>query len=252
MRCQTRVSGAGAIGGAARQRRQALVRPESGVRMDCIAHRGFAGAAPENTIDAVRRAAAVADWIEVDVRRCGSGELVACHDETVDRVTDGTGPVAAHSADELADLDVLGSGAGVPTLRAAFEAVPDDVGLNVEVKEAGLAADLDKVVSTQRNDVLVSAFDPEALAAVAEACAVPVAVLFASDPAAGLETARELDAAAVHPHWDLCDEAFVDRVHDAGVAVNAWTVADERAARAVRAAGVDGVITDHPRFCPDC
>ena len=65
--------------------------------MRLIAHRGFAAVHPENTVRAVRAAARVADAVEVDVRRCATGELVVIHDATVDRVTDGTGPVADHS-----------------------------------------------------------------------------------------------------------------------------------------------------------
>ena len=54
--------------------------------MRLIAHRGFAGVNPENTLQAVEAAAGVADAIEVDVRRCESGDLVVIHDETVDRL----------------------------------------------------------------------------------------------------------------------------------------------------------------------
>ena len=55
--------------------------------MRLIAHRGFAETFPENTVLAVREAARWADAIEVDVRRCGSGEIVCLHDATVDRVS---------------------------------------------------------------------------------------------------------------------------------------------------------------------
>ena len=89
--------------------------------MRCIAHRGFAKVNPENTVTAVRSAAEHTDVIEIDVRRCGSGELVVIHDETVERVTDGTGRVAELSADELTALDVLESGEGVPTLPSLLE-----------------------------------------------------------------------------------------------------------------------------------
>ena len=109
--------------------------------MRLIAHRGFAGVNPENTLTAVGEAATVADAVEVDIRRCATGELVVVHDETVDRVTDGEGPVADHSLAELRGLDVLGTGEGVPTLEAVLEAVPDGVGANVELKEPGTAAD---------------------------------------------------------------------------------------------------------------
>ena len=47
----------------------------------------------------------------------------------------------------------------------------------------------------------------------------------------------------------IAHRGFVDRVHDAGLAVNAWTIRSQEAAEAVAAAGVDGLIADDPRFC---
>lgn len=217
--------------------------------MDCIAHRGFAATAPENTVSALREAAAEAGMVEFDVRRCGSGELVVCHDETVDRVTDGSGPVADHTRAELAALDVLDSGEGVPTLEEVLGAVPADTGLNVELKERGLAADLVEALADHDHEVLVSSFDDEALRELEEVADLPVAAVFSDSPAAGLETAVELDAAAVHPHWEVCNWAFVEQAHDYGLAVNAWTIADDAAARAASAAGVDGLVVDDPGFC---
>ena len=60
-----------------------------------IAHRGARDVAPENTLAAFAAAAAAgADGIELDVTRCASGEIVVIHDDTLDRTTDGSGPVA--------------------------------------------------------------------------------------------------------------------------------------------------------------
>ena len=216
--------------------------------MRCIAHRGFAGVNPENTVPAVRRAVeAGADAIEVDVRRCRSGELVVVHDATVDRVTDGSGAVADLPLSELASLDVLGTGRGVPTLQAVVDAVPAGVGLNVELKETGLAGDLLSVVG-DRDDVLVSSFDTQALREVADRSECPLALLCA-ERAGAIETAESLDCAAVHPHHGFCDDPFVAAAHDAGLTVNAWTVRDTATAARLRESGVDGLIADAPSYC---
>jgi glycerophosphoryl diester phosphodiesterase len=217
-----------------------------GTTVHCIAHRGFAGVAPENTLAAVRAAVSRADGVEFDVRRCESGELVVCHDDTVDRTTDGSGAVADHTADELAALSVEGSGSGVPTARAVLEAIPPDVVLHAELKERvgpafeALVADVDPDC-----DVVVSSFDPGALEAV-DSLARALAVAEADD---AIERARELDCAALHPAVDLCDEPLVDRAREAGLAVNAWTVTDPDETRRLRDLGVDGVITDFPACC---
>lgn len=231
--------------------------------MNCIAHRGFADAYPENTLTAIRRALdAGADGVEVDVRRCGSGEPVVIHDEAVDRVTDRRGAVSALSRSELTDCSVLGTGEGVPTLEAVCEAVPADARLHLELKEVGVAADAVALAADHSFDLLVSSFDTAALDAAAGAADVGLAYLFGSGrdlpqvsrgrsaPDAALATARDLGCAAVNPHWSDCDAAFVERAHDAGFAVNAWTVQSQGTADALATAGVDGLIADAPAFCP--
>jgi glycerophosphoryl diester phosphodiesterase len=216
----------------------------------CIAHRGFADTYPENTVTAVRSAAAAgADAVEVDVRRCGSGEVVVVHDATVDRVTDGSGPVADHSAAELRGLDVLGTGEGVPTLDAVLDALPGSVAANVELKERGLAADALAVAADHESDLLVSSFDPEALREAGEAGTDPRALLFDGDVDAAVGVARRLDCRALHPHWERCTDPFVARAHAAGFEVNAWTVRSAGTAASLAAAGVDGHIADAPAFC---
>jgi glycerophosphoryl diester phosphodiesterase len=213
----------------------------------CIAHRGFAGVNPENTLPAVHDAVERADGVEVDVRRCASGELVVCHDETVDRTTDGTGAVADHTAAELASLSVEGSDAGVPTLADVLAAVPPDVTRHAELKEQGLAADLEALAADAAPPVVASSFDVGALREVEE---LPTAFI-TSERAGALDRAASLGCRGVHPRTDVCDEGFVDRAHEAGLEVNAWTVTDPTETRRLREAGVDGVITDYPECCPD-
>ena len=80
-----------------------------------IAHRGGAGHQPENTLAAFLDADArwKADMIELDVHETADGHCVVIHDSTVDRTTNGTGPVAAMTLAELQTLD------------AAYQFTPD-------------------------------------------------------------------------------------------------------------------------------
>lgn len=232
---------------------------ERPVPVRLIAHRGFAAERPENTLGAVRRAVDLADAVEVDARRCGSGEVVVVHDETVDRVTDGSGRVDELSRAELAALSVLGSDEGVPTLGEVTAAIPANVGLVLELKEVGLAeAALDATVDV--DDLIVSSF---LQGAIEECRAVDPGVRLAlnvfgavdedrgeeetgdgADEVDGVDLARELGCVAVHPHYGLCSARYVERAQDAGLSVNAWTVEDRETAREVAAANVDGVIAD--------
>lgn len=218
--------------------------------MNCIAHRGFADSNPENTLPAVRAAAdAGADWVEIDVRRCQSEELVVFHDETLDGLTDATGRVAETPLETLRSLTVGDSEATIPTLAAVFEAVPDGVGLNVELKENGLAEDCLAVFDRYDNDVLVSSFDADALREFATVSDVPLALLFANGPDAALDVARDIGCGAVHPFRRCCDAGVVDTAHGAGFDVNAWTVQNGTQADRLASLGVDGLIVDAPRFC---
>lgn len=220
--------------------------------MRLIAHRGFAGMYPENTLRAVEEAVAHADAIEVDVRRCASGELVVVHDETVDRVSDGHGRVAELPLAELRALDVLGTGEGVPTLATVLAAIPLGIGVNVELKEEGLAADAIALARETDLHVTLSSFSPAALADARETDPdVPRALLFDAGPREAIGRARELDCAYLHPRHDLCEEQLVNRAHRAGMSVNAWTVENRSAAERLAAVGVDGVIADRWGVLPE-
>jgi glycerophosphoryl diester phosphodiesterase len=221
--------------------------------VNCIAHRGFAGRHPENTLAAVRAAVEQgADGIEVDVRRCGSGELVVVHDETVDRVTDATGVVGTLSRAELAALSVLGTGEGVPTLAAVCRAVPPSVELVLELKEP-VATDAAAVAGRHECSVTLSSLSADRLREVAgdRGPSVPLALVFYEDPGRALDVATDLDCAAVHPHWRLCEDSLVTSAHERALGVCAWTAESAETARRLADAGVDGVMVNSPGDCPE-
>jgi glycerophosphoryl diester phosphodiesterase len=218
--------------------------------MRCIAHRGFAGLYPENTLTAVRQAGQQADMIELDVRRCRSGDPVVIHDETVDRVTNETGAVADISLATLQSMDVLGTGEGIPSLEAVLRALPDGVGLNIDLKERDLVEPVLELADEFDTDILLSSREIEALATAREIDQdVDRALLVDSSSEAGIERAASLDCVAIHPHWRLVDFALLERAHRSDLAVNVWTVSDPEKSREYEKMGVDGVIADEPAAC---
>ncbi len=71
-----------------------------------IAHRGASGVAPENTLAAFRLAAEIgASFIETDLHLSRDARLVALHDDMLDRTTNGSGPVASKTLEDLRRLD---------------------------------------------------------------------------------------------------------------------------------------------------
>lgn len=218
--------------------------------MRCIAHRGFAGLYPENTLTAVRQASTQADMIELDVRKCRSGDPVVIHDETVDRVTDDKGSVGDISLATLQTMDVLGTGEGVPSLEAVLRAVPSGVGLNLELKEPGLAEAVEPLLSGVDNEILLSSFSIDVLSEARDAMPdTDRALVVDSSAEAGIERAASLDCAALHPHWRLLDFALIERAHRSELNVNVWTIKDEAKTRQYEKMGVDGVIVDEPAAC---
>jgi glycerophosphoryl diester phosphodiesterase len=119
-----------------------------------IAHRGFAGVYPENTVGAVERAARGGDperaarrgaaMIEIDVLPTSDGEVVVFHDDDLSGrdggergLTDRSGLVWETPWAEVREAEVLGSGETVPTLSQVLDAIPPSVGVNVELKNPG-------------------------------------------------------------------------------------------------------------------
>lgn len=263
-----------------------------------IAHRGFAGAAPENTLAAFRAVADgthEADRIELDVVACADGSPVVFHDAHLDEqgssrgITDGTGLVWETSRRDLGQVSVLDSGEPVPSLRTVLEEVPDDTPLNVELKNPG-TFDLEPGVALTPNeiddrrarwdpfvdgvldlldaeprDVLVSSFSETALAAMHDAAPeIPLAPLFWDSIEDGLTIADRYDCEALHPPVNmiagtpyferprhLTEPSFanvdlVSAAEERGCDLNVWTVRTWQEAYHMRAAGVDGLISDYP------
>lgn len=220
--------------------------------MRVIAHRGFADDVPENTVAAVRAASAVADAVEVDVRRCGSGEVVVVHDETVDRVTDGSGQVEELHRDALGGLSVRGSGEGVPTLAAALDAIQPGTGVMVELKVRGLAADVLDALDGFGGPTVVTSFDPGAIDEVRSLDPSQQTALVSSRLRnRPVRTATRLGCDGVHLHWRLCFvPGLLWAAREAGLGVNAWTPRRPALVRLLALSGVDGVAVDSAGVVP--
>ena len=241
-----------------------------------IAHRGGAGLWPENTLHAFERAAAMGvDVIETDVRATADGELVVIHDETVERTTDGAGPVASMTLAEVKRLDAAyrfstdggrsfplrGRGVVVPTLREVFAALPL-MRFNIEPKQAApsLAAPLCRIIREHgmTAKVMVGAFNGTALAEfrrecpeVATSAATGEVLSFLAMHEAGLAASyspvmQALQVPERSGALHVLTPDFVEAAHGRNLRVHAWTVNAEADMRRLIEMGVDGIMTDYP------
>ena len=106
-----------------------------------VAHRGYRGSYPENTLVAFEAAIGVnADMIELDVSLTRDRIPVVIHDNTLDRTTNGSGPVSEHTLAELKELDAGSwfsakfSGEVIPTLEELLMSVKGRITVNIEIK----------------------------------------------------------------------------------------------------------------------
>jgi glycerophosphoryl diester phosphodiesterase len=222
-----------------------------------LGHRGARHAAPENTFAAFDLAMDEgAEGIELDVRMNASGDVIVCHDVTLERVTDGRDrrPIHGLSSAECKAVR-LARGEPLPFLRDVLGWVTRrGACVNVELKMDGhrrpalvrAVAELARAHAPP-GDVLISSFNPLAvLGHRLLAPEVPSAWLIDSATAGELTWLTRAGRSALHPKHTLITAARLARWKAAVGRVHTWTVNDPSRARELAALGVDCLITDNP------
>jgi glycerophosphoryl diester phosphodiesterase len=232
--------------------------------MMVIGHRGLAGLAPENTLASFRAAAAHGlAMVEFDVRLSCDGMPLVFHDDTLERTTDGTGPVAERDWGGLAALDAGSwfgpafAGERVPSLEQALRlCLKLGLAVNMELKpDQGREAETARraLAAARRRwpdaapPPLVSSFVPRCLeVARDEAPAWPRAILAERLPPGWAEAAGALGAGSLHLDHRFLAPAQVADMAARGLAVRAYTVNEASRAEELRAWGVAAVFSDIP------
>ncbi len=221
--------------------------------MRIIGHRGAAGHAPENTCASFERALRLgADWIECDVQIC-DGRIVVIHDVTVDRTTNGTGPVAGFTFDALRRLDA-GNGEQIPTLEEVLDLAVGRMGVNIELKGPGTVVPVVKELQkwclgrdTSKAQFLLSSFAHHRLRRTYRIdLDLPLATLVDRHLSFPLLRTLRLHAGACNPPLARITKRFVRRAHLAGLEVYVYTVNEPSDITRMSACGVDGIFSDFP------
>ncbi|MGH9680046.1 MAG: glycerophosphodiester phosphodiesterase [Candidatus Acidiferrales bacterium] len=233
-------------------------------RLWVVAHRGASGHAPENTMAAFRAAVEMgARFIETDLQLTRDARVIAIHDTTLDRTTNGHGPVHLKTLEEIRELDAGGwfgpsgaasfAGEHVPTLGEILGfAEQHDVNFYLEIK-AGVTWGAEHAVVAAVRDlkavprVVILSFDPSALDTVYRLDETIMTGFLCEYPAGDLvERAVRLGARQLAPRGDLVTPALVKKAHDAGLQVVTWTINEPEQMLRLMDAGVDGIMTDFP------
>jgi len=226
-----------------------------------IAHRGASAYAPENTMAAFEKAIELgADILELDLHLTRDNELVVIHDDTLDRTTDGRGPVHERSLDEIRRLDAGGwfgrefVGQRIPTLSEVLDRFAGKVPLALEIKAGStfFPGIEEKVVSVLRRHSAiehsaVASFDHYALRRVKEIePTVRTAALLVGRPVSISAIAGPGKADAMALEASLVTRTEVEACRAAGLQIVVWVVNELARMRYFIDLGVDGIITDRP------
>ncbi len=236
-----------------------------------IGHRGDSAHFPENTIPSFDRAVELgADAIEFDLRVSRDGEVVIIHDPTVDRTTDGAGPVNSLTLAELKRLDAgakftpdggrtfpfRGQGLTIPTLDemlTRYTSLP--LLIEVKIPEAGRLATAVLNRHNANGRVVLDSTDADALEPFRDSPAVTGAALrdivsILPRVLLGLPLGQTRYRAFCVPLRYNGIPVPVQRLaragRRAGLPTHVWTVNDPRVAEELWRAGINGIISDDP------
>lgn len=236
--------------------------------MIIIAHRGYSGKFPENTMSAFRGAvAAGADMIELDVTLTRDNIAVVVHDETLDRTTTGQGKVADFYWSQIRDLDAGSwlspefSGERIPLLEEAVRLVASNkkIELNIEIKPEALGRIgcnsvenrvMDLVFHYQIQDrVVISSFEPEFIMRIRKSDRdIRLSYLIEKKCMDWEGFCKRYNCCSINPDEKLVDEKLVRSAHDIGLKVIPYTVNDRSRMAELAALGVDGMFTNFPEL----
>ena len=235
-----------------------------------LAHRGGAhlpaNAGMENTLAAFRNAVDLGyRWLETDIHVTRDGQLVAFHDETLDRVTDRTGRIA-----ELSFTEVRAARIGtepVPTLDELLEAFPD-ANINIDIKAVGAEQPLVTTLRRHRaerrvcvgsfSQIRLDRFRMLAQGRVATSCGpagvamtVVASKLGRGIPPVGAAFQVPMRHRVAGKLIEVVTPEFIKQAHRWGKLVHVWTVDDQTTMNELIDWGVDGLVTDRPDLLKD-
>ncbi|EJQ44478.1 hypothetical protein IEE_02668 [Bacillus cereus BAG5X1-1] len=237
-----------------------------------IAHRGASAYAPEHTIAAYKLGQQLkGDYIEIDLQMTKDGHLVAMHDETLNRTTNGMGLVKEHTLEEIKKLNA-GSffnkknsnlakeefeSAKVPTLEEIIETFGHNANYYIETKSPDeyprMEEKLLEVINHyQINDkVIIQSFSEESLRKIHNLNAnIPLVQLLSYKKAVQL-TESEIEKYKTYciglgMNYKYIDATYVKTIQKFGLEVHPFTVDNEKDMKKLISWGVDGMFTNYP------
>ncbi len=232
-----------------------------------IAHRGLSSAAPENTLSAFNLAAKQGlRWLEVDVKLSQDGIFLLCHDEDLERTTNGKGKISETPWSKLEKLDA-GSwfdkkyqGEPLPQLETVLQfCKKKNLGINLELKpissnQNGFVDTLTPMILhyiSQGVDILVSSFNKQAILDIhQQAAQVPLGFLIekTDTQTSILKFIEDSQCLSIHLPNTLCTKEIIQIAKQLRKKILVYTVNDKLRAEELFSFGVDAVFSNYSLF----
>lgn len=228
-----------------------------------IAHRGASELEPEHTFLSYDRAEKDgADYIEIDLRQTEDGELVAIHDEDVDRITDGSGRVENLTLEELKHLHV-DKKQEILTLQEIVEHYGDSVHYYIETRtdsdgNIGMEEQLVSILNSKdlikKKRVIIESFSEESMKKIHELNNdIPFVRLLRKAEVQELDGATMQHiknyAIGVGIYAGSVDAELVRQIHDYNLQLHVYYYDDEKKLTdKMLDLKVDGVFTNNPDY----
>ncbi len=236
------------------KRRTKKLKEKNVRKMLKIAHRGAMGHELENTVKAFKKSIELSvDMIELDVRKCKTGEPVVFHDPTVNRLTNGEGRIEEKTIQQIKKLK-LRNGEKIPTLKEALKTINRETKVNIELKGSGTPEPVAKTIKKhikekgwKTKDFLSTSFKHHRLKKLNRHVSGIKKGLITIGTPHNLETPVEnIDIGYILPHKEFITEEMIKDAHKKDLKIFTWTVNQKEEIEKFKEMNVDGIITDYP------
>lgn len=226
-----------------------------------IAHRGFSGIAPENTMIAFQKAIeSGADYLELDVHKSKKGKLYVIHDSSVKRTSsnEAEGNISEMTCKEIEDVRVGYSkkfdqsykDETIPTLKEVLKLAKGKIKVCIEIKIYGIEKEILEMVKklNMEKEVLIFSFHYPVLSKIRQLNpTIPILYLIDKADRTTIDYAKIININVIGVGYGTSlTKEFIKFAHKNGVKIWKWTVNDEKQMKQLISVGLDGLITDFP------
>ncbi|MEO0059367.1 MAG: hypothetical protein RLZZ312_1014 [Bacteroidota bacterium] len=219
-----------------------------------IAHRGYSGTEPENTLLAFQKSIDLnCNGIELDVHKTADDHIIVFHDFEIAISQDKIAPISSLTLADIKSI-ILPKNQKIPTLIEVLHLVNKHCFVNIELKgnntEQLVCAIIHDFIN-QNNwsyaHFLVSSFKPELLVAVKFIDnKIPIAIIVDSNLEQAIDFAQTNNLFAIHPNYKILNQQLIAEMQNKNLKVFTWTVNNPEDIKTLTNLGIDGIISDFP------